>query len=65
MTLQIERMSSDMSVHDNELALTPAQVEQLVALVLARLEDRAREALRARDATHVRAQALPPLGAER
>jgi hypothetical protein len=59
--LHIERLTSEVTLHDGELSLTPAQVERLVALVLARLEDRAREAQRARAATRLRRQASPSL----
>ncbi len=61
MPLQIERLTSEVSLHDGELSLTPAQVDRLVALVLSKLEDRAREAQRSRAATQLRRQASPPL----
>jgi hypothetical protein len=50
-------MTSEVSVQDGDLAMTPAQVEKLVALVISRLEDRAREACRAASATKLSRQA--------
>jgi hypothetical protein len=64
MMLQIERMTSDVSISDTELSLTSSQIDKLVALVISRLEDRAREAQRARAATRVSHQASPPLGSD-
>jgi hypothetical protein len=65
-TVHIERMTSEVSVQETELSLTPAQVEKLVALVISKLEDRARQAARARAATTLHRQASKPLspGAE-
>jgi hypothetical protein len=54
-------MTSSVAVQDGELALSPAQLEKLVALVIARLEDRAREAERSRAAKKLTRQASPPL----
>jgi hypothetical protein len=61
MPLHIERMTSDVSLQD--LSMTPAQLEKLVALVINKLEERAREAQKARAATALRRQASPPLEA--
>jgi len=57
-------MTSDVAIADQELALTAAQIDKLVALVISRLEDRAREAQRARAATHVRHQAATAIGGD-
>jgi hypothetical protein len=65
MTVHIERLTSDVSVSEGALALTPQQIDQLVALVIGKLEDRAREAQRMRAATHVRRSAVPGTGPER
>lgn len=65
MTMHIERMTSSVSVQDGDLGLTPQQIEKLVALVIARLEDRAREAQRANTATQLRRRAAPPFEAGR
>lgn len=62
--LHIEKLTSEVSLQDGELSLTPAQVDRLVALVITRLEDRARQAQRARAATKLRRQASPPLEPE-
>jgi len=61
MPLHIERMTSDVSLQD--LSLTPAQLDKLVALVINKLEERAREAQKARAATALRRQASRPLDA--
>jgi hypothetical protein len=61
--VHIERMTSEVSVQDADLALTPAQLEKLVALVIAKLEQRAREAQRSRAATKLTRQASRPLEA--
>jgi hypothetical protein len=61
MPLHIERMTSDVSLQD--LSLTPAQLDKLVALVINKLEERAREAQKARAATALRRQASKPLEA--
>lgn len=61
MPLHIERMTSDVSLQD--LSLTPAQLDKLVALVINKLEERAREAQKARAATALKRQASPPLEA--
>ena len=58
MAVHIERMTSEIAVQEGELSLSAAQVDKLVALVISRLEDRAREALRARAATTLRAHAV-------
>jgi hypothetical protein len=59
--VHIERFTSEVSVQDGDLAMSPAQVEKLVALVISKLEDRAREAQRACAATKVTRQASRPL----
>jgi hypothetical protein len=65
MTVHIERLTSDVSVNEGALTLTPQQIDQLVALVIGKLEDRAREAQRMRAATHVRRSAIAAPAAER
>ena len=61
MPVHIEKMTSDVTVQTGELALTQAQTEKLVALVICKLEERAREAQKARDATKLTRQASRPL----
>jgi hypothetical protein len=58
MAMHIERMTSEIAVQEGELSLSAAQVDKLVALVISKLEERAREALRARAATKLRAHAV-------
>jgi len=61
--VHIEKMTSDVSVQSSELSLSQAQIEKLVALVISRLEDRAREARRACAATTLTRQASKSLQA--
>lgn len=63
MTMHIERMTSEVSVHEGDLALTQQQIDKFVALVICKLEDRAREAQRSRGATQIKRAAAPPFGA--
>ena len=63
MTMHIERLTSEVSVHEGELALTQQQIDKFVALVISKLEDRAREAQRVRGATQIKRGAAAPFGA--
>jgi hypothetical protein len=63
MAMHIERLNSEVSVNEGALGLTPQQTDQLVALVISKLEERAREAQRMRGATQVKRSAAAPLGA--
>lgn len=65
MPIHIETMSSELNVLDSELPLGDAQLEQIVRLVIERLEARQREARWSREATRMRRQAAPsPWGDE-
>ena len=59
MPVHVGEMSSEVSVADGELPLSPAQLEQVVAAVTRRLEQRDRDRRDARDATSLRPQAAP------
>jgi hypothetical protein len=63
MPVHIEKMTSDVSVQAGELSLTQSQLDKLVALVITKLEDRARESRRACAATTLTRQASKPLEA--
>lgn len=63
MQVHIEKLTSDVSVQTGDLSLTQAQIEKLVALVISKLEDRAREAKRACAATTLTQQAAKPFEA--
>jgi hypothetical protein len=63
MTMHIERLTSEVSVQEGDLALSQQQIDKFVALVISKLEDRAREALRMRGATQIKRGAAPPFGA--
>ena len=65
MAMHIERLTSEVSVHDGELALTQQQIDKFVALVISKLEDRAREAQRERNATHIKRSAAAPFAVGR
>lgn len=60
MPLHIERLTSDVAIGKGS-GLSPADVDKLVALVIARLDERARDAQRARAATTLGRQAAKPL----
>jgi len=62
MPVHIEKMTSDVSIRDGS-GSSPADVEKLVSLVIARLDERARDAMRARAATTLTRQASKPLDA--
>jgi hypothetical protein len=62
MPVHIEKMTSDVSIRDGS-GSSPAEVEKLVSLVIARLDERARDAMRARAATTLTRQASKPLDA--
>ena len=62
MPVHIEKMTSDVSIRDGS-GSSPAEVEKLVGLVIARLDERARDAMRARAATTLTRQASKPLDA--
>ncbi len=59
--VHIEKLTSEVSLQDGELSLSPGQLDKLVALVITKLEERARQAQRSRAATKLRRQASPPL----
>ena len=63
MQVHIEKLTSDVSVQTGDLALTQVQIEKLVALVISKLEDRARESRRACAATALTHQAAKPFEA--
>ena len=62
MALHIGKLTSEVTVQDVEVGLTPAQVERIVAATLARLEERAREARRNQAATEIRPHASKHTG---
>ena len=59
MTVHIGKLTSEVTLHDADMALTPSQVEGIVAVVLRRLEERAREAQRNQAATAIHRHASP------
>jgi hypothetical protein len=61
MTMHIESLKSDVSLNQGALGLSQQQMDQLVALVISKLEDRARESRRMQGATQIRPSAMPPV----
>jgi hypothetical protein len=60
MAMIIGKLTHDVTLHDADTTLSPAQTERIVNLVLARLEERAREARRNQEATAIHRQASKP-----
>jgi hypothetical protein len=59
-TVHIEEMVTEVTVVDGELPLTQAQLEKIADFVIARLEQRRRDAARSREATALRPMSEPP-----
>lgn len=59
MPIHIEEMTSDVTVVDGDLPLTDQQLEKLVQLVIARIEEKQRDQLTYRESTTIRNQATP------
>jgi hypothetical protein len=57
--VEVGQFTTEVTVTDGEMPLTPSQIEALVRLVLRRVEERQREQQLAREATTVRRQATP------
>jgi hypothetical protein len=61
MPLNIEEMRSDVTVFQGDLPLNQQQIEQLVSIVMQRLEEKERAAERSREAAMIRHQATPAM----
>ena len=61
MPVHIEEMTSDVTVMGGELPLSQPQIEKLVQVVLARLDEKQRDRRQFREATTLRRAAAPPL----
>lgn len=59
MPVHVEEMTSEVSVVEGELPLSPEQVEKLVRLVIRRLAEKHQEDQRVLEATRLRRQASP------
>lgn len=59
MPIDVGKFTTEVTVADGELPLSPAQVEKLVQVVLRRLQEKLRAEEQTRDATTVRASAAP------
>jgi hypothetical protein len=64
MPVNIQAMTSDVTVLDADMPLSQQQIDKLVTIVLRRLEEKQREAEQAREATALRRHSAPlrPLG---
>lgn len=60
MTVHIEEMSSEVTVVEGELPLTPAQLDKLVKLVMKCIADRKLDMSRNREATQLKRQSSAP-----
>jgi hypothetical protein len=60
MPVHIEEMSSEVTIVEGELPMTPAQIEKLVKLVIKRIADREKENEKSRAATQLKRQASRP-----
>jgi len=58
--VHIEEMTSDVSIVEGEMPLTPAQIEKLVKLVAKRIGEMQTNAERIKDATKLKRQSSPP-----
>ncbi len=54
MPVQIDELTSDVTVMDGEMPLSQAQIEKLVKLVMSRLDERKRREAQRREATTLR-----------
>lgn len=64
MPVQIEELSSDVSLVEGDLPLTEAQIEKLAKLILKKLTDKQQDALRMKEATKLKRQSSTPFEAE-
>jgi hypothetical protein len=62
MAVHVEELVSEVTVVGGDLPLTPAQLEHIVELVVARIDQRERERCAARAATRLRPSAEPEVG---
>jgi hypothetical protein len=61
MPVHVEELSSEVTVMDGEMPLSPAQVDRLVKLVIARLDERKKSASQRREATEMRPDSTSPV----
>jgi hypothetical protein len=59
MPVHVEELTSEVSVVEGELPLSPEQIEKLVRLVISRLAEHQRDEERRSEATRLRRQASP------
>jgi hypothetical protein len=59
MPVHVDEMSSEVTVLDKNLPLSPEQIEQLVRIVLQRLEQQQRDERRTRESNSVHRSVIP------
>lgn len=62
--MQIEELSSEITVMDGEMPLSAVQIEKLVKLVMSRLDERKRNDAHKREDTRLRPDSTPPTESE-
>jgi predicted AAA+ superfamily ATPase len=60
MPVHIEEMTSEITIVEGELPMTPAQIERLVKLVMKRIADKQKEEEKSHAATKLKRQASRP-----
>ncbi len=60
MPVHIEEMSSEVTVVEGELPLTPSQIDKLVKLVISCLAEKKRDAMRNQEATRLKRTSSAP-----
>jgi hypothetical protein len=60
MTVHIEEMTSEVTIVEGELPLTPKQIDKLVKLVVSCIANKKQEAMRNREATQLKRQSSAP-----
>jgi hypothetical protein len=60
MPVHIDEMSSEVTIVEGELPLTPVQIDKLVKLVMSRMAEKNRESQKSREATCLKRQSSPP-----
>jgi len=59
MAVHVEEMSSEVSVFDGSLPLSQEQIEQLVKIIMQRMEQKQHQARRNQEETSMRSSVIP------
>jgi hypothetical protein len=60
MPIDVGKFTTEVTVAEGDLPLSSAQIEKLVQILMRRLEEKKRADEQSRDATAIRAHAVPP-----